>query len=151
MKVLIAEDSRVVTERLRILIQEIPTAQLLPPTATAHATLESVRTNCPEVLVLDAHIPGSRGMELLRTLRREKPALVLIVVSNVVYPNYRKRYEAEGADLFIDKSNEFLQLYEFIGKLAHDSWVKERDAPADPTQACSSRVGDSPHLKQSGE
>jgi len=119
MKVLIADGSPEVAERLLGMMQEIPTAKFLAPTATAKATLESVRAHNPEVLIVDARIPGAQGMALLRTLRAEKPSMVLIILTNLIYPQYRAHYAAVGADLIIDKSNEFVHLKKMLHRLAH--------------------------------
>lgn len=118
MKVLIADGSSMVADRLLTVIQDIPNVELLAPTLDAKATMGSIRSNNPEVLIVDARIPGARGMEFLQSIRRENPAMVLIILSNLVYPRYRKQYEAAGADLFIDKSNEFIHLFQFVRELA---------------------------------
>ena len=121
MKVLIADGSLMVTQRLTSLMLEIPHLELLLPTATGEATLESVRAHDPEVLIIDAGVLHGKGSELLKTVRQEKPAIVVIVLSNLFYPQYRQHYEAAGANLFLDKSNEFIHLYQFIRELVRDS------------------------------
>jgi DNA-binding NarL/FixJ family response regulator len=125
MKVLIADSSRTVTERLADLMLDIPSVELLAPTASGEATLDSVRANNPQILVIDARILGGKGKEILQTIRREKPAIVLIIHSNLVDPQYRKHYEAAGADLFMDKSNEFIHLYQFVRELVHGPECEE--------------------------
>ena len=126
MKVLIADGSSMVADRLLTVMRDIPNVELLAPTLDAQATMGSIRSNNPEVLIVDARIPGARGMEFLQSIRRENPALVLIILSNLVYPQYRKQYEAAGADLFIDKSNEFIHLFQFVREL-----VRGSDMPVD--------------------
>jgi CheY-like chemotaxis protein len=117
MKVLIADGSPTVRERLTALMLEIPTLELLAPTATGEATLESVRAHDPDVLVIDARILSGKGRKFVETVRKEKPAIVLIILSNFVYPQYQKYYEAAGADLLMDKSSDFIHLYQFIREL----------------------------------
>lgn len=117
MKVLIADGSPIVADRLRTAMKEIPDVEVLTPTCDAQTTLGSIRANDPAVLIADARIPGAHGTELLQTIRREKPAMVLIIVSNLVYPQYREQYQAAGADLFVDKSNEFIQVFQFVREL----------------------------------
>ncbi len=119
MKVLIADGSLEVADRLLALMQEIPSVELLAPTTTARATLESVRMHNPLILILDARIPGSQGTELLRALRRERPGMILIILSIFAYPRCRERYEAAGAHAFLDKSNEFIHLKQFVGNLVN--------------------------------
>jgi two-component system response regulator DesR len=117
MKVLIADSSPVVAERLAALMLEIPSVKLLAPAATGAAMLEAVRAHDPEVLVVDAGIVCGKERGLVETVRKEKPAIALIILSNVVDPQYRKHFEAAGADLFMDKSYEFIQLLQFVSEL----------------------------------
>jgi DNA-binding response OmpR family regulator len=110
---------------------EIPNVELLAPTASGEATLESVRAHDPEVLVMDARILDGKGKELLKTVRKEKPAIVVIILSNVVSPQSRKHYEAAGADLFLDKSYEFIHLYQFVRELVCSPQTEEDRARKD--------------------
>jgi len=131
MKVLIADSSPEIRQRLLTLMQEIPTAELLAPASSAQATLESLRENDPEVLIVDARILGARAIELLKTIRREKPGVVLVILSNLAFPPCRRRYEAAGADLFIDKSHEFIRLQQFVRELSRRPEVGEDVAAPD--------------------
>ncbi len=117
MKVLIADGSPMVAERFAALMLEIPHVRLLAPTATGKATLRSVRAHHPEILVIDARMVQGKERDFLKTVRQEKPGIVVIVLSNLANPQYRKHYEAAGADLFLDKSNEFIHLYQFVREL----------------------------------
>lgn len=129
MKVLIADGSPMVASRLLSVVQEIPEIETLTPTGDAQTTLGSIRANNPEVLIADSRIGGARGMELLQTIRRERPAMILIVLSNAVYPQSRKHYKALGADLFVDKSNEFVHLFQFVRELAGSPKTQAGKAP----------------------
>jgi DNA-binding NarL/FixJ family response regulator len=117
MKILIAEGSQEVGERLLNLMREIPGLELLTPTATAQATLQSIRAYNPEILIVDARLPGARAADLYRTIRRESPDIILIVLSNVVFSQSRMRYEAAGADFFLDKSSDFIRLTQLVREL----------------------------------
>lgn len=134
MKVLIADGSLMVTERLTGLLLEIPHLELLLPTSTGEATLMSVRAHDPEVLIIDGRILQGKGREFLKTIRKENPAIVLIILSNLVGPRYQKYYEAAGADLFLDKSNEFIHLYQFVRELVGDTQTRECRARKDPVR-----------------
>lgn len=117
MKVLIADGSIMVTQRLTALMSEIPNIRLLAPTATGEATLSSIRAHDPEILILDAWILQGKQRDLLKTVRKEKSGIFVIILSNLFNPQYRKHYEAAGADLFLDKSNEFIHLFQVVREL----------------------------------
>jgi DNA-binding NarL/FixJ family response regulator len=99
-------------------MSEIPAVELLVPTMTEEATLESLRAHKPEVLVVDTRILSGKGREFVEAVRKNKPDIVLVIMSNIIYSQHRKYYEAAGADLILDKSNSFDHLYQFIGELA---------------------------------
>jgi DNA-binding NarL/FixJ family response regulator len=51
---------------------------------------------------------------VLRAVRKADPEVAFVVLSNNAGPAYRKRYLAEGAQRFLDKSTEFDQLAQAI-------------------------------------
>jgi DNA-binding NarL/FixJ family response regulator len=122
MKVLIADSSAVVVDRLITMMEEIPNVEVLAPARSAPAILESIRRHDPEALIVDVRFPGAKGTDLLQTIRQAKPNAVLIVLTDLAYPEYRKRLEALGADLCMDKSREFTHLLQLVGELARNSF-----------------------------
>jgi len=91
MKVLIAPGSPDVTDCLIPLMRGVPTVELLSPTEDAETTLESIRAHDPEVLILNAGLPGAKEIDLLQTIRAEKPGATLIILTNLTYPEFQKR------------------------------------------------------------
>ncbi len=114
MKILIADGSPLVADRLMAGMKEIPEVEVLAAAGDALVTLASVRAHKPEIVIVDARIAGARKAHLLQTIRRENPGIVLVVLSNLVYPQMGQHYRAAGADLVVDKSNEFTHLYQFV-------------------------------------
>lgn len=131
MKVLIADGSQMVTERLTTLMLEIPRVRLLAPAVTGEAVLKSVRAYAPDVLVMDARMASGDSRGFIAALRREKPSLVVIILSNLVDPLYRQHFESAGANLFLDKSNEFIHLRQFICELVQCPHEREGKARKD--------------------
>lgn len=131
MKVLIADGSQVVMERMLTLMRDIPNVEPLSPAYHAQATLESMRANDPELLIVDMRIPGAKEMDLLQTIRREKPKAIVIILSNLVCTQYQKQAKALGADIFMDKSREFVRLSQLVRELASSSFDDGGRAPKD--------------------
>ncbi len=137
MKVLIADGSPMITERLTALMLDIPSVRLLAPAVTGGAVLESVRASATDVLVMDARIASGDSRGFIAALRREKPSLVVIILSNLVDPLYRQHFESAGANLFLDKSNEFIHLRQFICELVT---VRRRGRARPGKTACASEL-----------
>ena len=57
--------------------------------------------------ILDIDVPDGNGIELLEWIKKEYPAIIVIMFSNNADPFFRKAAENSGADYFLDKSMEF--------------------------------------------
>jgi len=110
MRVLIADDSQVVTERLRNMLSELKGVEIAGHAGTVPEALHAVRSLRPDVVLLDLQMPGGRGMDVLKTIRREQPGLTVIVLTNQSHSQYRKKCLDNGARSFFDKSTEFQQV-----------------------------------------
>lgn len=73
-------------------------------------SIDAILGSQPDVVVLDVHLAGGTGLQVLRAVREAAPAIGFVVFSNDAGPAYRKRYLAEGAHGFLDKTSEFDQL-----------------------------------------
>jgi response regulator RpfG family c-di-GMP phosphodiesterase len=76
--VLIVDDERGPRESLRMILE--PGYRVLQCSRGSEA-LELLRRRPVDVVTLDLHMPGMRGDELMRTVRREFPSVELIVIT----------------------------------------------------------------------
>jgi DNA-binding NarL/FixJ family response regulator len=107
MKVLIADDSRAVVERLADLLEEVPGAQLVGQANDAPEAIRSIQKTNPDALILDLQMPGGTGLDVLRAIRKDHPYLFVLICTNYPYPQYREECLSAGANIFLDKSSEF--------------------------------------------
>jgi DNA-binding NarL/FixJ family response regulator len=117
-KVLIADDSAVVRQRLAELISEIERVEVVSQAGDALEALAAIEETTPDVAILDIRMPGANGIEALAEIKKERPAPVVIMLTNYPYPQYRKKCLDAGADYFFDKSTEFERVVEVIAHLA---------------------------------
>jgi DNA-binding NarL/FixJ family response regulator len=106
----IVDDSPLIIERLLSMLEG-----LLPPEQIAYAgsygeALSLIDPNPPDILLLDVHLPGKSGVELLRVVRKRYPAIAVIMISNQSDESYRAVCAALGAQHFLDKSTEFEEI-----------------------------------------
>lgn len=104
MKLLIVEDSELVADRLHEALRGIQ-ALVVATAGGVAAASESLRTWQPQLVVLDIGLPDGSGLDLLRSIKRERPATRVLMFSN--HTCYRRHCEKEGADAFFDKMTEF--------------------------------------------
>lgn len=121
MNVLIADDSALVRERLRTMLEEVPGVQLIREAANVEETIAALQAVKPDVTILDIKMPGGSGIELLRHAKQTGASPVVIMLTSFATPEYRAVCLAAGADFFLDKSSEFLAVPDLVKKLMPDS------------------------------
>ena len=117
LNVVIADDSPLVRERLAVLLSELDGIELVGQAGTGDETLQAVERLKPDVLILDLHMPGNNGMEVLEAIKRGGAGPVVIVLTAFPYPQYRERCLKAGAEYFFDKASEFEEVSEALQQL----------------------------------
>ena len=108
MKIFIADDSRVIVERLADLLEEeVPGAQLVGQAGDVPGAIQGIQKMMPDALILDLQMPGGSGLDVLRAIRTDYPHLYVLICTNYPYPQYREECLSAGANFFLDKSAEF--------------------------------------------
>jgi DNA-binding NarL/FixJ family response regulator len=117
MKVFIADDSRVVIERLTVLLEEVAGAQLVGQAGDVLGAVNGIKKMRPDALILDLHMPGGSGLDVLRAIRTAHPDLFVLICTNFPYPEYREECLTAGANLFLDKSADFEKIPSILREL----------------------------------
>jgi DNA-binding NarL/FixJ family response regulator len=114
MNVFIVEDSASIRERLAALLGGIEGVTVVGQAETPSEALEGILRTRPDSVVLDIHLVGGTGIEVLRQAHLQIPRTVFIVLTN--YPNaqYRRICMEAGAAYFFDKSSEIAKVREVI-------------------------------------
>ena len=109
LKVFLADDSELIRTRVAAMLGA-PRMTIVGQAQTPQASIAGILMARPDVVILDVQLDGGAGLEVLKAVRRAAPEVAFVVFSNNSGPAYRKRYLAEGASSFLDKSTEFEQL-----------------------------------------
>jgi DNA-binding NarL/FixJ family response regulator len=114
MDVYIVEDSASIRERLVDMLGDIEGVTVVGQADTPGEALEGILRTRPDSVVLDIHLVGGTGIEVLRQAHLQTPGTVFIVLTN--YPNaqYRRICMEAGAAYFFDKSSEIAKVREVI-------------------------------------
>jgi len=118
MRVFIADDSRVVVERLADLLrEEVPRVQLVGHAGEVSEAVRCIQKMRPDALILDLQMPGGSGLDVLRAIRTDFPHLYVLICTNYPYPQYREECLTAGANFFLDKSAEFEKIPAILREL----------------------------------
>jgi len=108
MKILIADDSLVVRDRLVTLLTEalqgIEVVGQAKDATEARSLAEELR---PDVAILDIRMPKGSGADVLLDIKKLNPVPKVIILTNYPHPENKKKCIDRGADYFFDKSTEF--------------------------------------------
>ena len=108
-KVFLADDSAMIRERVAAMLSA-KAMSIVGEAVSPQSSIQGILAVHPDVVVLDIQLEGGTGLEVLRAVRLADPGIAFIVFSNNSGAAYRKRYLAEGACQFLDKTTEFDQL-----------------------------------------
>ncbi len=117
MRVFIADDS-VMVNRLSAMLSELDGMEVVGHATCALEAMPSIRKLHPDAVILGLGPPGGSGFDLLEIIKQEKPTTIVMILTNLPYPQYRKRCRNAGADFFLDKSSEFIKVPTIFRKLA---------------------------------
>jgi DNA-binding NarL/FixJ family response regulator len=119
MRVLIADDSEVLVQRLVTMLAEVRGIEIVGQAGTVAEAAQAVRNLRPDVMILDIRMPGGSGIDVLEGMKRDQATPIVIVLTNYGYPQYRKKCLQSGARFFLDKSTEFEKVGEVLRSLIH--------------------------------
>lgn len=121
MKIIIADDSSLLRERLKELLKDFKNILISGEAGNGKDALKLIQEGNPDVAILDVRMPDMNGIEVLKKVRESGPRPVIIILTNYPYKQYRERCLAEGADYFFDKNQNIGMLKEIIANLANET------------------------------
>jgi len=117
MKILIADDSEIMRERLKVMLSDITELENISLAEDVPEAISSFQKLNPEVVILDIRMPGGTGIDVLREIKKGNQPPLVVVLTNYPYPQYRRKCMDAGADFFFDKSTEFDKVTEVLKQL----------------------------------
>jgi two-component system, NarL family, invasion response regulator UvrY len=126
MRLLLVDDHAVMRSGLRRLLGGLPDVEILEA-ATGREALATVRAGRPDLVLLDLGLPDLGGLELLRRLLLERPALRIVVFS--MHPEAFRAAQAlrAGAAGYVSKRAPPEELVEAVRRVADGGRYIERE------------------------
>ena len=117
MKVLIADDSALVRERLVGMLSQFDQIEVIGEAQDGLEAIDSIWKLSPDVVILDIRMPKSNGIKVLENINKDGPSPIVIVLTNCAYVQYREKCIESGAHFFFDKSTEFDKIPDVLNRL----------------------------------
>jgi DNA-binding NarL/FixJ family response regulator len=118
LKVLLAEDSQAIRERLVQSFESLSNVVVVGAYEDPDAAIAGIQQHQPDVVLLDIRLRNGSGMRVLQYTVHSYPSTKIAVLSNFTEPQYRSACFKNGAHYFFDKSNEFEKVPELLKQLA---------------------------------
>lgn len=103
LRVVIAEDDYLVREGARAVLESVGSVEVLGAAATPDELLDLVEGTEVDAAVLDIQMPPSfttEGIDLAKRLRRDRPELGIVILSQHSDPEYALELLGDGADAY---------------------------------------------------
>ncbi|MBY4724189.1 MULTISPECIES: response regulator transcription factor [Burkholderia] len=117
-RVLIADDHALVRDGLRHILQNASGFEVAGEACDSTSTIARVRDTPANVLVLDLSMPGRNGVELIRQIKDEQPALQILVLTMHAEQQYAVRAFRAGASGYMTKESASAELIAALTKIA---------------------------------
>ncbi|HBB86780.1 MAG TPA: response regulator [Blastocatellia bacterium] len=114
MKVFVTDDSEVFRKYLIEMLCELEGVEIVGQAGDAQEALKAIRVLPPDVLTLDMNIRGGSGIEVLIRAKEDNLVPVVIMLTNQSSVPYRKKCMQAGADFFVDKANELVEMRRIV-------------------------------------
>lgn len=124
LSVVVIDDSPIIMKRIKDMLNESKAVRQLLTANNFEQGVALINHNNPDVVLLDINLPDGRGLRNLYELRRTKPAIKIIIITNQEYEKYEQVSLQLGAYCYIDKSYDFHKLPSVIEQIskAHGSF-----------------------------
>jgi DNA-binding NarL/FixJ family response regulator len=80
-RILLAEDHKIVREGTRQLLQQAPDMLIVAETADGAEAIRLAEASSPDVIVMDVRMPGLGGLEAARAIKAQSPGVRVLILS----------------------------------------------------------------------
>lgn len=116
-RIMIADDHGIVREGIRNVIEAMPDTEIVAEASDGDEALALIRSESPDLAVLDVSMPGRTGLEVVQELRAEGWDGRVLILSMHDDPEFVLQALRSGADGYILKDASPAQLREAIRDL----------------------------------
>jgi DNA-binding NarL/FixJ family response regulator len=114
MSLFIADDNVSFRTRLSSILSNIEGINIVGMAGNARNTAKAIKRLQPDIVILDLHMIGGSGFDVLRTIKslRPNPAVIMLTIGSK--SEYKALSYLDGADYFFEKSKDMKEMIEML-------------------------------------
>ena len=116
-RILLVDDHPVVRHGIRQILFDGLKEVVVGEAGDVATASEQIRKDVWDVVVLDLTLPGTSGLDLLKEIRRDQPALPVLVLSMHPASQFARRVLAAGASGYLTKDSAATELVTAIEQI----------------------------------
>jgi DNA-binding NarL/FixJ family response regulator len=113
-RLLIVDDHDLIRESTRLMLEGEPDLEVVGEAVNGRHALELCRQLRPDLVLMDVRMPDMDGLTATREIKKEMPAISVLMVSAYESEDYRREAARAGATAYILKDAERHQLLEAV-------------------------------------
>jgi DNA-binding NarL/FixJ family response regulator len=117
MKILLADDSELILERLQDLIKKYKEVEIVGAFNNGYDTLEGLRNLKPDLAIVDIQMPGLNGLEILGKIKQEQKNITFIILTFYDSDFYKLLALDLGTDYYFSKVYDFEKISSVVEKM----------------------------------
>ena len=129
-RVMLVDDHPLMRQGTRAFLETDPDIAIVAETGQGEQALAHARRLRPDVVLLDIRLHGSSGIDVARTLRRDLPAVKVLVLTSYPYETYVRTLFAIGVHGYLLKSASDAELIAGVRAVQRGETVLDRDISA---------------------
>ncbi len=123
MKILIADDNVQFRTKLASILGGIEGIEIVGKTGNVPGTLKAIRETRPDTIILDIHMPGGSGLDVLAAVKATKPAPMVIMLTVGPRSAYQTKSFLLGADYFFEKSSDVRRMVSMLKRMEKETKI----------------------------
>jgi len=131
MNVFIVEDSETARGHLQAMLSDIPGVSVVGYAGDEQGAIKRIAGLLPDVVTLDISLQPGSGIAVLKYIKKNYPAIKVIILTNYVDEYYIKTCKDAGADYVFDKILHFQKVASIFW-----SWINDACAANEAAALC---------------
>lgn len=118
MRLFIADDNIPFRTRLASIFSEVDGIKVVGVAGDVPKAIEEIKRLRPDTIILDIHMPGGNGLDVLQVAKSFSPAPTVIMLTVGPKSQYETASYMIGADYFFEKSSDLRNMARLLKDFA---------------------------------